>query len=275
MRESNLEVHSKKVNYTANHVLATITEEDDFKWYLTCFYGWPEAQQKEKSWRLLEYLKTFVVGPWLVMGNFNAFLHASEKKNRRPPQTSQVEAFREAMESCQLQDLGFRGYPFTWNNKRHGEANMRIRLDRGMANKEWLVKFQMSTITHLSSHALDHLAIMLQVQSFCQQRHRRERGFKFEESWLLWNDCEAAVKEAWGKDGDSTHGLVSSKEKIKTCGAELMNWGSTRIDPDTTNIKEIQKRLDRLHEAKTTKDRKAEYLNLSKRMDEFLQKQDI
>ena len=30
MRESNLKVHSKKVNYTANHVLATITEEDDF-----------------------------------------------------------------------------------------------------------------------------------------------------------------------------------------------------------------------------------------------------
>ena len=46
------------------------------------------AQQKEKSWRLLEYLKTFVEGPWLVIGDFNAFLHATEKKSKRPPQST-------------------------------------------------------------------------------------------------------------------------------------------------------------------------------------------
>ena len=56
------------INYTVNHVLAIVMEEYVFKWFLTCFYGWPEAQQKEKSWRLLEYLKTFVEGPWLVVG---------------------------------------------------------------------------------------------------------------------------------------------------------------------------------------------------------------
>ena len=56
----NLEI----INYTANHVLALVTEKDGFKWYLTDFYGWPEAQQKEKSWQLLEYLKTFVDGHW-------------------------------------------------------------------------------------------------------------------------------------------------------------------------------------------------------------------
>ena len=80
----NLEV----INYTTNHVLAVVIEEDGFRWFLTCFYGWPKAQQKEKSWRLLEYLRTFVEGPWMVIGDFNAFLHASEKKSRRPPQTS-------------------------------------------------------------------------------------------------------------------------------------------------------------------------------------------
>ena len=112
----NLEV----INYIANHVLAVVTEEDGFRWFLTCFYGWPEAQQKKRSWRLLEYLKTFVEGPWMVIRDFNAFLHASEKKSGRPPQTSQVDAFREALESCHLQDLGFKGYPFTWNNKRPG-----------------------------------------------------------------------------------------------------------------------------------------------------------
>ena len=31
------------INYTINHVLAVVTEEDGFKWFLSCFYGWPEA----------------------------------------------------------------------------------------------------------------------------------------------------------------------------------------------------------------------------------------
>ena len=50
---------------------------------LTGFYGWLEAQQKEKLWRLLKYLQTFVVEPWVVIGDFNAYLHASEKKSGR------------------------------------------------------------------------------------------------------------------------------------------------------------------------------------------------
>ena len=48
---------------------------------------------------------------------------------------------REALDSCQLQDLGYRGYAFTWSNKRPGDANTKIRLDRGVANEEWRVKF--------------------------------------------------------------------------------------------------------------------------------------
>ena len=31
------------INFTVNHVLAKITEEDGFVWYLTRFYGWSDA----------------------------------------------------------------------------------------------------------------------------------------------------------------------------------------------------------------------------------------
>ena len=48
---------------------------------------------------------------------------------------SQIEALREALDSCQLEDLGYRGYPYTWNNKRSGDANTKMRLDRGCSKK--------------------------------------------------------------------------------------------------------------------------------------------
>ena len=81
---------------------------------------------------------------------------------------------------------------------RLGEANTKIKLDKAMANKDWIGKFQMSKVIHVSAHASDHLPILLQVQSFVPQI--RKRGFKFEESWLLMEDCEATVKEAWDSE---------------------------------------------------------------------------
>ena len=77
----------------------------------------------------------------MVIGDFNAYLHAWEKKSERQPQNTHVEDFREALECCHLQDLGFSGYPYTWSNKRPREANTQIQLDRGVANKEWMEKF--------------------------------------------------------------------------------------------------------------------------------------
>ena len=54
-----------------------------------------------------------------------------------------------------------------------------------------------------------------------------------------------------------------------------MAWGSPITDSDTIAIKEIQKQLDRLNEAELTEEAKAKFLELSKKMDDLLQKQEI
>ncbi|XP_050271048.1 probable protein arginine N-methyltransferase 6 isoform X2 [Quercus robur] len=151
-----------------------------------------------------------------IMGENVFDMAACEKQSTRPPQYVQVEAFRKVLDSCQLQDLGYREYLFTWNNKRPGEANTKIRLDRGVANEEWRVKFQMSTITHLSTHVSDHLPIMLQVQSFQQQRQQRGRSFKFEEAWLLSNECE--TNSTWTRFDASYHDWEKNKKTIRSQG---------------------------------------------------------
>ena len=81
-----------------------------------------------------------------------------------------MNAFREALEHCHLEDLGFRGYEFTWNNKRPGEANIRERLDRATTTIDWRAKFPLSNVYHLTTHASDHLPILLHVQSLMVQR---------------------------------------------------------------------------------------------------------
>lgn len=93
-------------NYTKNHILAKVVEDDGFQWYLTGFYRWPEACQKQKSWALLKHLVSFVKGLWCCIGDFNAILYSLEKQSKYLPQYKQMEEFRIALDSCNLVDIG-------------------------------------------------------------------------------------------------------------------------------------------------------------------------
>ena len=66
----------------------------------------------------------------MCIGDYNVALNSTEKLSKRSVQGSQMNDFHEALEHCHLEDLGFRGYKYTWNNKRPSEANTRVRLDR-------------------------------------------------------------------------------------------------------------------------------------------------
>ena len=188
---------------------------------LTGFNGWPETDQKTKSWALLAHLATFVDGPWCCIEDFNAILYAAEKQSAYPPLYKQMEEFGIALDSCGLLDLGFHGYPFTWNNKRPGGANTRQRLDRAVANTKWRSKFSASTITHLMSHTSDHLPSLMHSRLDKVFRSSGTCGFKFEEGWLLWADCEQTVEEAWKVRGISCSTMAAIQEKLHKCGAGL------------------------------------------------------
>ena len=160
-------------------------------------------------------------GPWLCFGDFNAIFHSLEKQSIRQPHNSQINEFQEALESCQLEDLRYKGYHFAWTNKRPGDANTKSRLDRVVATKGWIEKFQVSNVVHLLPHASDHLPIAIQVKKFKQKQHRADRGFKFEECWLLWDDYETRVQQARCLAGSGASGLADMHAKIRAYGDEL------------------------------------------------------
>ena len=56
-------VYLNLINFTKNHILVRVTEEDGFAWFLIGFCRWPKASKRIKSWALLNHLKSFVDGP--------------------------------------------------------------------------------------------------------------------------------------------------------------------------------------------------------------------
>ena len=141
--------------------------------------------------------------------------------------------------------------------------------------ESWKAKFSASVVTHLFLQASDHAPLLLQIKNHRSGHAREPKSFKFEESWLLWEECEAMVHEAWTKSVEMGSGLNRIKERIALCGTDLHVWGSSRIHPDTKRIKALQKRVEDLNKGETTNDNKAEFLDTSKELDDLLVKQEI
>ena len=98
------------------------------------------------------------------------------------------------------------------------------------------------------------------------------RAFKFEESWLLWEDCERTVEEAWHNAGGSHTGLNRAKEKINKSGEELAAWGSTKTQPEAEEIKKLQKKIEQLSMEEATEENGVSLLESSKKLDDLLLK---
>jgi hypothetical protein len=81
-------------------------------------YGEPRWQDKYKTWDKMRELKHDSNLPWLILGDFNEIMFSHEKEggNQRP--AAFMQAFRDALMDCDLEDLGFQGEKFTWKRGR-------------------------------------------------------------------------------------------------------------------------------------------------------------
>ncbi|XP_016676453.1 uncharacterized protein [Gossypium hirsutum] len=107
------------------------------RWRFTGFYGSLVEQDRKESWDLLRHLKRGNNRPWLITGDFNEILFSYEKQGGRVKEKRQMTAFREVLEECEINNLGFFGQWFTWEMGRLMTNNIRERLDRGVANPKW------------------------------------------------------------------------------------------------------------------------------------------
>ncbi|KAK4836946.1 hypothetical protein QYF36_001576 [Acer negundo] len=64
---------------------------------------------------------------WVCSGEFNELLSASKKRGGLVKPVSDMVTFRQAINDCDIIDLGFSGLNFTWNNRRKGNNNIQQR----------------------------------------------------------------------------------------------------------------------------------------------------
>jgi exonuclease III len=71
--------------------------------------------------------------------------------------------FHEILSHCNLHDIGFRGLPWTYENKQSSPRNVRVRLDRAVASPSWSTWFPEAKLQHIVSSRSDHCPIYLDL----------------------------------------------------------------------------------------------------------------
>ncbi|GMY05979.1 hypothetical protein FCV25MIE_01218, partial [Fagus crenata] len=77
------------------------------------------------------------------------------------------------------------------------------RLDRAVANVQWMDLFNLCTVTHVVCSHSDHVPLNLHLNFNSMQRQRKQRPRKFEEKWALHPDCEVVISEVWNAESPS------------------------------------------------------------------------
>ncbi|KAL5825066.1 hypothetical protein ACOSQ3_021129 [Xanthoceras sorbifolium] len=217
------------LSFSLFHIDVSVSASGCSPWRFTGFYGSPEASQRNHAWLLLKRLFALSSLPWLCGGDFNEILVDCEKDGGLPKQRRLLSNFREALDACCLQDLGFEGPMFTWCNGRVGDAFVQERLDRCVCSRNWLSLFPASYVQHLDFWKSDHRPILVHIAvqgsvspnvGSCR-RHR----FHFEESWVGMAECDQIVKNNWGVLVAPVR-LSGVCDNIGRCTTSLGSWNS-------------------------------------------------
>jgi endonuclease/exonuclease/phosphatase family metal-dependent hydrolase len=97
--------------------------------------------------------------PWVILGDFNEILYSHQKEGGNPRSQHYMQAFRDAINGYNLEDIGFSGDPFTWRRGR-----IRERLDRVLASSAWTTMHLDAALMHLESMHSDHSPILLDTE---------------------------------------------------------------------------------------------------------------
>ena len=183
---------------SVNHIDATVNKNSSDPWRFTSFYGEPKTYKRQESWDLLRSLHGRISPPWLCAGDFNEIIKQSEKWGGRLRPYAQMQIFRDVLDGCELMDLGFKGFPYTWCKHYRNGVSIWERLDKAVASYEWFSKFLGSQVHHLDSTTLDHKTLWVELSNLDFQR--KKKVFRFEEMWL----ADKAMGNLWKEFGKPT-----------------------------------------------------------------------
>lgn len=233
-RDINVHIFS----YSRHHIAAEVRDDNNNPvWVAVGVYGWPETENKHRTWDMMRTIQDECEVPTVFFGDFNEIVSMSEKEGGAMRRESLMDAFKEAIDDCGLHDLGFKGRTFTWQRGTEPGSVIRERLDRFLVSEEWHNLFPRSMVRHFPIYKSDHAPILLNTEAINFQ-NKEKRRFHFEALWLASEECRGVVESSWNGGGGSSLPVI-----IARCAEDLSKWAKGNFRAVKKRIKEAEKEL--------------------------------
>ncbi|CAM8956535.1 unnamed protein product [Rhodiola kirilowii] len=253
-------------NFSDYHIDCVIKGAEERR--LTVFYGNPIAHFRWRSWILLNQLHDIMKLPWCVCGDFNEILKATETLRNADHRRNNINQFREVVRHCDLIDVGYKGYVFTFSNKRKGETESRSRLDRALVNHLWKDKFPITEVTHISTYHSDHSALLIKYYAY---RIKPPNNFKFEPMWLRDPKFLQFIETKWHQCPEG--GIFTNK--IAQLTRPLWEWNKYEFGNVNMKIDDLKRKLENIRTQLRTEDVFREEQEITEDLDEWLLRKEI
>lgn len=153
-----------------------------------------------------------------------------------------MDAFRDALDVCGLTDVGYTGNDWTFERKVAGGTFTHVRLDRCVANSDWMLSYPAATHEHKTTATSAHAALLLKMDVHAGTAG--PRSFKYE---LMWErdprlfDC---VSNGWSATAtDSVHAVHG---KLSGLANDLSAWDREKFGSVRQEIKQLKRQVDLL-----------------------------
>ncbi|KAL5738345.1 hypothetical protein ACOSP7_031106 [Xanthoceras sorbifolium] len=187
--------------------------------------------------------------PWLCDGDFNEILHLGEKDGGVERPRYLMTNFRNTLNDCMLQDLGFAAPRFTWCTGRKNQDFVQERLDRFVSSLDWQQLFPFLVVSHLDSWGSNHRPILVDFRGSgnnCVDESKGGGRFHFKEIWTDYPECGEIVSSSWS-GGRVSGSLADVASKISVCAESLFRWKSNTVKALRRRISAKRKELYNLN----------------------------
>ncbi|KAE8791529.1 Elongation factor 1-alpha [Hordeum vulgare] len=240
-------------SYGRRHVDVDVVNEEGLVLRLSGIYGESATQRKKETWKMMHILKQQHQSgrPWLCFGDFKEILASNEKRGGAERPQRHMNDFRDALDFCELRDIGFEGDMYTWrNHSQQASSYICERLDRATANSDWCAAFPHAVVRNGDPRHSDHHPIIVYMEGANRGWRRSDHNFCFEARWLQEDGCEEVIKKAWDRGlHEERRGVVGA---LGSVAGDMTKWSREVVGELEGRIKETRSKLDRCMKAPTS-----------------------
>jgi hypothetical protein len=226
------------INFSEQWVTCDITTlSSNTSLKITFVYGLNTPSGRGMLWDyILSQAPQFSSSPWVLMGDFNATLKATDRSGGDTNWYSHLEDFGSCIHDAELSHIPYSGLKFSWHNGQLGKDAIMKKLDWIFGNFPFLSNWPVAHANFLPRDHSDHSAMIL---TLTPPSPHMPAPFKFLNVWADRMDFQDIVKEAWQSpvNGNPMYRFTSKLQLIKHALKDLHRNNSSHISARVAEAK--------------------------------------